>query len=159
MFLSDAALRDRSPSQAPGPRLSQCLSSEVTRETGNLKQKFSCLEINLLLPTKSKQNYLWKLFCIIKGMINRCYVHIKLCQVGLSQFTNRGNRKHIPSGMLLDITVFFFLSHNICDCSRGFNRRENIILAIGFWCIVGDCSCLSMQEAYKKCFSIFKSLG
>lgn len=123
----------------------------------NFKQKFSCLEIKLLLPTKSRQNYLWELFFIIKGKINRCYVDIKLFQAWLSQLTNRENRKLIPSGMLLYITVFFFLSHHIlCDYSAGFNRREYIILTIECWCIVGDCDCARSIWKMFLHFQIFR---
>lgn len=47
----------------------------------------------------------------------------------------------------------------LCDCSAGFDRRESIILAIEFCHIVKDYECLSMQETYETCFSIFKLEG
>lgn len=97
--------------QAPRPKLSQCLSGEATRERENMYEILTEIQVlsNKSFAIKKIQAELFMraLFFIIKGMINRCFVDIKLFQAGFCQFTNTENRKLIPPGMLLYITVFF----------------------------------------------------
>lgn len=116
----------------------------------SFKQKYSCLEINLLLPEKSKYIYLWDFSVSLKNHEYTLYRQEAVSSLAFLIHLQKELKTHSFWNVMVRYSNFF-LTHNIM-CSVGFN----IISASGLWLIIGACSYSSVQEVYENCFSTFK---